>query len=153
MRSGASHVVARVPAFTAVLGTSPDGSQLAGVTTPPLANSSAPSQVVVVSVGRRPARVVTASLGSPNSIGDLFWLGPDRIAFLPRGAGDVRVYNRSLRVLRRLEGWAATGSAVVGSTAFGLGTGGRLLRTRLPDGPIRVVRRLPSPLLRVIAAV
>jgi hypothetical protein len=155
MRSGEARVVAHVPAFTGPLVASADGSRLAGVaSSPPLSASSPPSQVVVVETGVRPARVRTATLGRSNVMGDVFWLSEGRLAFLPRGEADaVRVYDRSLRVVGRVEGWTANGNAVVGSTAFGLGSDGRLLRARLPGGSVHVVRRLPSPLLRVIATV
>lgn len=69
--------------------------------------------------------------------------------FLP---GEVRIYSEGLRVSARIAGWNAGGTALVGSTAFGIGWDGRLLRAQLPSGPVRVVRRLPSPAARVIIA-
>jgi hypothetical protein len=80
----------------------------------------------------------------------VFWLPNGRLAYF--APGEVRVYNAALRVSRRIAGWNVGGTALVGATAFGIGWDGRLVRAELPSGPVRIVRRLPSPAARVIVA-
>jgi hypothetical protein len=145
--------LARVPRSTGSLALSPDGSRIAGVAYSAPFGASAPQSRLVL-VDRRTGRVRAVPLGSANVSGDVAWLDARRLAFFPDGeVTEARVYDRSLRVLTRIRSWRARGAVVRGSTAYGIGWMGELSRAALPSGPVRHVRMLPSPVVRVIVAV
>jgi hypothetical protein len=153
LRTRAVTRLGRLPAFTGPLVPGAGGKRLAGIASD--LRSTSPSRLVVVTTGKRPAAVRTAPLGPAGVTGDLFWLPGSRLAVFPHyDTVPARVYDARLRVVSRFGGWRAQRAALVGSDAFGLSFGdGRLLRARLPAGPVRVVRRLPSPVTYVIASV
>jgi hypothetical protein len=153
--SGRARQAATLPRFTGSLSASPDGRRVAGVAySAPLRASSPASRAVLVDLTGSPARVRTAPLGRPNVSGRLLWPARDRVVFLPDGEVDLaRLYDLSLRVRASFRGWAGRGAALVGTTAWGVGYDGRVIAARLPRGPVRTVRELPSPVARVLAAV
>ena len=99
LRTGGTATLARVPAGTGPLVVSPGGRYLAGVSySSPFGPDAAPSRAVLVDLGVTPGRVKTAPLGGSNVFGEMLWLGPRRVVFVPtRGELDrVRVYDLSL---------------------------------------------------------
>ena len=147
----------RVPPSTGALTPSPDGSRLAGIAySPPLSRSSPPSRAVLVEFDRRRSPLVrTAPLGQSNVTGDIVWLeNGNRLVFFPDGeTDDVRVYDTALRVVERWSGWRGRGGVILRGEAYGIGWPETLIAAPLPRGPARVVRRLPSPVAHVLAAV
>jgi hypothetical protein len=146
LRTRAVRRLGRIPAFTGPLLPNADGTRLAGVAADQRTGSP-PSRVVVVVPGARPALVRTAPLRNAQVTGDVFWLDARRLAFFPQyGTDDVRVYDGALRLVARLRGWQVQRTALLGSTAYGVGfADGRLVRAVLPRGPIRTARLLPGP--------
>jgi hypothetical protein len=143
----------RTPAFTGPLLPNAGATLLAGIAVAQ-SSQSTPSRVVVVAPGRR-TRIRTAPLAASHVEGDVFWLEASRLAFFPRhGTDDVRVFDPDLQVVSRLQGWRVQMTALVGATAFGVTfPDGRLLRTKLPAGPVRTARQLPSQVSTLIVAV
>ena len=151
--TGRARLVSRLPAYTGPLVPSRDGRTLAAVTSrPPLARTAPPARLVVVNVAQR--RVRTSSLESADATGELVWLDAARFAFFPHTETDaVRVCDTALRVRSRFHGWQGMSVAVVGSRAYGVGWADVLRSATLPRGPVRAVRRLPSPVAHTIVAV
>ncbi len=146
LRTGAARDLGRLPDGTYPLVPNARGTRLAGIAS----DGTDPPRLVSVSLERHPATVRSVPLRGEIAQNGLFWLPEGRLAYF--GSGEVRVYSTALRISRRIAGWNAGGTALVGSTAFGIGWDGRLVRAELPSGPVRVVRRLPSPTARVIVA-
>jgi hypothetical protein len=153
LRTGAVRRLGRLPAFTGPLVPNAGGRLLAGVAVDQRSQSR-PSRIVVLALGGGAPVVHTARLGSRQVSGDVLWVGAARLAFFPHyGVDDVRVYDEALRPVSRFPGWRTQKTALVGSTAFGVGVGdGRLLRASLPSGPVRVARRLPGLTTHVIVS-
>ena len=109
---------------------------------------------MLVALGRR-ATVRTAPLGRSNVSGSIEWLGNRRFVLFPVGgdADSVRVYDTSLRVVRRFGEWSARDSAVHGRAAYALGFRGELFRVGLADGRVTQLRILPSPETSTLVAV
>ena len=155
LASGRASRVAGVPRFTGDLAVSPDGGAVAGIAySAPVRRVAPPSRVVVVRVDGTHARVRTAPLAQANVTGDVLWLGPERLAFLPDGEiNEVRVYDRGVRLRSRFDGWRARGGVLRAGRVYGVDWNGRLLAARLPRGPVGTVRALPSRAAHTLAAV
>jgi hypothetical protein len=148
-----TRIVGHIPPFAGTLAPSPDGKRLAGVAYSAPEPGAPGSRTVLIDLERTPARVHTSPLGSPNVSGDVVWLSNGRLAMFPSGEIDViHVYDTSLHVRARVPGWSARGAALVGTSVYGIGWDGRLLRAKLPAGPVRIARRLPSPVAYAIVA-
>ena len=151
--SGKAVNIGRIPPFIGTLTSNVDGMRLAGVAYGAPAPGAPRSRTVLIDVERRPVGVRTSPLGSANVSGAAVWLADGRLAVFPSDEVDVvRVYDGSLRVRATFPGWSARGAALVGTSVYGVDWGGRLLRATLPTGPVRVARRLPSPVAYVIVA-
>jgi hypothetical protein len=126
-----------------------NGQRLAGVA----AGIAGRAYITVVDPKPDPPVVRRVRLRGDPGFGDIFWLSDNRLVFLPSdGLNVARVLDRRLRTLSRFR-WSARGAAARGSTVFGLGHNGTLVAANLPSGPMRTIRRLPSPTAYAIAAV
>ena len=153
LRTGRTRFLAQIPRGLGSIAVSPDGRRLAGVTyRAPTGRSPPPSLSVLVDLTRPRARVRSRPLGGPNVSGDMAWLNPRRLVFLP-GRGDedlARVYDTALRVRGSFGGWLSSQSIVARGAAYGL-AGDVVVRAKLPHGPVRSFRRLPGPLTHALA--
>jgi hypothetical protein len=153
LETGLRATLGRIPPLTGPLAASPDGARLAGVSYSAPQTGAPPSRMVVVDLRRRPVGVRTVPLDRSNVSGETVWLGPDRLAMFPTADTDVvRVYDTALKVRQRFSGWSARSVARVGSQVYGVDWQGRLLRAAMPSGPVRVARRLPSPVAYALVA-
>jgi archaeosine-15-forming tRNA-guanine transglycosylase len=153
---GRARALAELPAGTGALVPSPDGKRLAAVAySEPRGSSAPPSRVVLVDLSGSRPRVRTAALRSANVIGTMAWSSPERVVFLPWGGevDRVRVYDTKLRSRGGFAGWDARSPVLRGGYAYGLRWGGRVVRARLPNGPVQVVRSLPGPVANALVAV
>ena len=144
----------RIPPFIGSLVAKRDGTRLAGVA------YSAPDQVrlaasFVVDLERRPAQVRRRRSASASG-------GERRLARgratrgLPirRGRRRPCLRHRRCGCARRFPVGTHAARRWSGTSVFGLGWDGRLLRAAmLPAGPVRTARRLPSPTAYAIVAV
>jgi hypothetical protein len=146
--------VASLPAGTSMLTAAPGARRFAAVAwgAPTLGTQPVPRRVVVDARGR--ARVRTTPFARTSSVGSIVWLDARRVAFLPAGDGRerTRVYDVRLRLLAHFQGWSAQSPVLLGDAVLGLTWRGELVSARLPSGPARVVRRLPSPEVRALVA-
>ncbi len=153
LASGRSTSIGRIPPSVTSLRLSPDAGYLAGIAFSDAVSGSPPSMAILVDLGHGPVRVRTSPLDAANVSGDVVWLPNGRLAVLESGTtNDVRIFDRELAPRGRFSGWTGRGGAVVGSTVFGVRWDGRLLAASLPNGPVRVVRRLPGPSAQVLLA-
>ena len=146
LASGRTTVVARLPVLTGAVVPSPDRKAFAAIATGPKVAS--PSRLVLVDRGR----VRSVRIGG--SAADVHWLDAARVVVSRYGGPDeVRLYNRSLRLLARFGGWHAQQTAVAAGHAYGLSWNGTLQWARLPNGPARPLVELPSPVAHTLLAV
>jgi hypothetical protein len=141
--------LAALPANTTSLRVG-SGGKVAGVMYSAPSGRDAPPSRVVLFDPRARVRVRTAPLAQANVSGDLgWWRG--RLVFLPDwGADAARVYDSRLRIVSRFRGWIAGESLVLGGRAYGLSRG-ELVTAALPRGPVRLVRRFPTPVTYTLA--
>ncbi len=155
LRTGGTATLARVPAGTGPLVASPGGRYLAGVSySSPFGSDAAPSRAVLVDLGVTPRRVKTAPLGGSNVFGEMLWLGPRRVVFVPtRGELDrVRVYDLSLGTVRRGEVMFGNDATLLGQRLIVL-SAPFVLEASPPGGSLRELTRLPSPLVVALESV
>jgi hypothetical protein len=159
LTTGVRSPVATAPLDMNNLSLSPDGTRLAGVHWE--GSSLTPSRLVVLNLAAPEPTLNNAALDTPWFAGKLVWVDDSRLAVFPyRGA--ALVFDTRLRRIARLGAWQATDSIVVSGVAYGVarlttapsvrGAPGWLRSVRLPQGPMRQLRRLPSG-VAVIAAV
>ena len=102
------------------------------------------SRIFLVDLRTRPPKVRSVGLAAPEVFGQVLWLPSGRLLFVPSGGPEtVRVLDLGLRTLARFR-FTAGDPIVRGSTVFGLAGRASLISAELPDGPRRVVRRLPG---------
>lgn len=141
LRTGRATNLGTVPVFGAYeLAANPAGTRLAGDAFEEGCRASPCAHLLVVDLERRPISLRTIPL--PTEFGPHLWLRNDRFAYF--AGGEVLIFTPSLRISTRFSGWHASSTARVGSTLVGIGRYGRLLRAKLPAGPVRVIRRLPG---------
>lgn len=141
--SGRSERLARLPANTTSLRAGPRGRVAGVVYSAPVGRDAPPSRVVLYDPASR-VTVRTTALGQSSVTGDLGW-SRGRLVFLPDwGVDSARVYDSRLRLVARFRGWLAGESVVRDGRAYGLARG-TLVTATLPRGPVRVVRRFPTP--------
>ncbi|MDP9067016.1 MAG: hypothetical protein M3N53_01540 [Actinomycetota bacterium] len=147
-------VIKLPPRFSSALVPSPDGDKLAGIASPPWDRmESEPTVFYTVDVSRRRATLRTRSLGTGEFYGYPGWMGPRRPAAFISSPTRSYVFDLRLRTVSRFGRWEAREPTVIGRTALGTNYGGALLKVRLPDGQIRKVRNLPSPVAYSIVEV
>lgn len=153
LRTGAERFVAQLPPrFSSELALSPDATKLAGIAYPPYDRmDEEPSMVYVVDLGDGIVR--RRSLGTGERDADVLWLSGRRLAMFVAYPDASRVFDLRLETRARFGRWDARATAIVGSTAFGVDYGSRLLEVDLPDGSPAVARRLPSPVVYDLAPV
>jgi hypothetical protein len=153
LRTGAARSVAHLPPrFSSELVVSPDETMLAGIAYPPYDRRDEEPSVVYV-VGLADGSVRTRSLGTEDRDAHVLWLSRKRVVMFVAYPDASRVLDLRLRTRARFGRWNAQGTAIVGTTAFGVDYEGRLLEVDLPDGTPGVARRLPSPTVYDLAAV
>ncbi len=129
------------------------GTRLAGNA---LEDGSQDSRLLVIDLTRRPIAVRTVA--DPTDFGHVLWLHADRFAYFGNrysgGTSHIYVYDAALRLRARVPGWQPGDQpALVGSTAFGVSSSGRVLVTAtLPSGRLRIVRQLPGTPAVIAAA-
>ncbi len=146
LRGGAERPVIKLPArFSSVLVASPDGEKLAGIASPAWDRMETDAtDFYIVDVSARRATLRTRSLGSGEIYGYPGWMNARRpVAFMSSERG--RVFDLRLRTVSRFGRWNAYQPTIIGRAAFGTGYDAELLKVRLPDGEVRKVRDLPSP--------
>jgi hypothetical protein len=159
LSSGVRNRIATAPLGINNLALSPDGTQLAGVHSE--GSSATPARLVVLDLAAPESAIRIVAFGTPWFAGKLVWVDDSRLAVFPyRGA--ALVFDIRLRRIARLGAWQATDSIVISGVAYGMarsttahtvrGAPGWLRSARLPQGPVRHLRRLPSG-AGVIAAV
>ena len=152
LASGRARALARVPALTGPLHPSPDGRLLAAVAAPEPRLAAEPARLVVVDVAR--ARARTVPLGRHSVGGVAVWLGPGLLGAFPYGGETgAGIYDRSLRLARRLPPWPAPSAVLRGTTVYGADHGGRVLALATRSGRLRTFTRLPGPVATDVAAV
>ena len=155
LRTGGTATLARVPAGTGPLVPSANGRYLAGVSySSPFGPDAAPSEAVLVDLGARRGRVKTSPLGGSNVFGEMLWLGPRRVVFVPtRGELDrLRVYNLSLDTVQRGELFFADDATLLGRRLIVL-SAPFVVEASPPAGSLRELAQLPSPVVLALEAV
>jgi hypothetical protein len=110
------------------------------------------SRLIVVDIGRRPAEVRSISLGGIEVFGDVHWLPDGSLLLTTSNSRYARVLDRDLRTRSRFR-WSAQEAVVTRSTAYGIrGVRRTLVAAPLPEGPMRVLRRLPGAPEALVAA-
>jgi hypothetical protein len=132
--------LARVPAGSASLALSPDGSAVAGLSVTRDGTSS------LFSVLRSDGSTERYALeGTPYASGDVVWIDDRRLAFMPRDGSRAYVLRAAtMDPTLGFDGWYAGASTVSGRTAYGT-SWGYLIAAALSDGDVRVVRLFDSP--------
>jgi hypothetical protein len=149
--SEAVREVARIPAETGALALSPDRTRIAGIAAELDVDDPVAARAVLVELATGETRV--QAVGDPDVSGEVFWLDPARLVFLPSYSfATALTLDTSLRTLAAFSGWVVSASTVAGDTAWGISTG-LLRRAELPGGPQRVARVFFSPQTSAIAAV
>ena len=144
--------LASVPAHVQGVTISPDGARLAGLVFGRFTDEQAPSRVVSVRIAD--GRVKAFEL-SEYAYGDVAWVDPRTIAYLPGGSDDQRVWLLDAATMRSVggfDGWYAMDSVVMDGAVFGIGWG-RLARAGLDEGDVRLVRAFDGPETTVLDVV
>ncbi len=139
LRAGTATRLGTVPVCDAYqLDLNRAGTRLAGDT---FCEGVGDPRLVVIDFARRPISARTIPLPT-QCCGFARWLRDDRFAYF--SGGRILVYSAALRLSARVSGWTGGYAALIGPTAYGIGRNGALVSSKLPSGPVRVVRRLPG---------
>lgn len=134
------------------LALSPDGTKLAGIQRGDCDDGCRGGKLVLVNV--RSGRVRMEAVERLSDYAEVSWWGDRRfvVAGFARSSGTVRSFDLRFEPLGRFRDWYFYGSTVAGGSLYGVDYT-TLYRARLPAGPIRKVRRLPSPVVNAIVPV
>jgi hypothetical protein len=132
---------------------SPDGTKLVGVRMGHCGEEGCRGWKLVL-VDLESGRVRTKDFGRVGDYADTSWWGNRRfvVTGFARRSVSVRSYNTHFEALGRFRDWYIYESVVVKGKLYGVDYG-TLFRARLPNGPARRVRRLPSPVTNALVAV
>lgn len=149
LRTGKDRAVVQLPGrFSSELALSPNRTKLAGIAYPRYEDmESKPSKLYTVDLSGTRATVRTRSLGTGERHAYTDWMSDRRLAMFVSYPDRSRVFNLRLRAVSSFGRWDAQQPAILGRRAYGVDWNGRLLRVKLPDGDVSVVRRLPSPVV------
>jgi hypothetical protein len=147
LRSGETERIATLPRkYSSALALSPDEKHLAGIAYPDYEEIEEKSTLFyTVDISGDRSTVRTRPLVTAEMYGFPSWLSSRRPVVFMSYPGPSSVYNLRLRSVARFERWPANEPVIVGRRAFGTGYDGSLFSVRLPDGEVRKVRNLPSP--------
>lgn len=146
LATGTARTLGPLPPGTRALVSNASGTRLAGIA---YGEKTDPARLVIVDVKPSSVGVRSVPLGAEIFPERLFWLRGGRLAYA--AYEEIRIYSSALRLVSRIPGWYSGATAFRGTTAFGLANG-RVVKAQLPAGPVQVLRALPSPTARLIAA-
>jgi hypothetical protein len=146
LRTGRSTELARLPRrHSSPLALSPDGKRLAGIAYPSYEDSEERSTVFFTVAVDRPGSVRTVSLTKGDVFGYPAWMTSRRpVAFMVY-PGPSKVFDLKLETRSRFQKWPGREPAFIGRRALAAGYDGGLFGVRLPEGAVRHLRDLPSP--------
>jgi hypothetical protein len=146
LRHGRSRAIARLPRrYSSPLALSPDGKRLAGIAVPAYEDSEEKPALFFTIVVRPPGRTRTVPLGEGEAFGYPGWMSSRRpVAFMVY-PGPSKVFDLRLNTTSRFERWPGREPSFIGRRALAAGYDGALFGVRLPEGAVRHIRDLPSP--------
>ena len=156
LRNGRANKVATLPRrYSSTLALSPDEKRLAGIAYPHYEDiETKPTLFYTVEVSGRRSTVRTRTLvPDGEAFGYAGWMNSRRPAAFMQYPFPSRVFDLRLDKVSRFGRWEASEPVVIGRKAYGTGYDGQLVKLRLPDGELRTVRRLPSPVTWTLEAV
>ncbi|HWL90829.1 MAG TPA: hypothetical protein VNP90_05645 [Actinomycetota bacterium] len=130
----------RIPSASFGLRWSPDGTRLAGFRYGDNVQPEQPSEVFVIEASTGSRR--TFDLAGSNFVGDVSWVDPDTLAYLPGGGDDgtgfvLRVHQ--MEPVARIHNWYTQRSTVINGQAYGVGWG-QMMWVDLPSGNVHAVQ-------------